>query len=262
MVYLTTSTIQNQPKVGKYTSPMDHMGFRLFLHANDLGEIFLQFITFLPFRADSVQVPTKSVRPETSPSELKGFTNPSHPIPSPTTNRWKETPPFPHLFHESPTKPWKTSLVSSNITSRGKVSVAKNDFLETPDPWEGIPWEWRNLTAWFNHKKSSKCIGKYTIHGWFWAMKFHDKTCTQTFKWHRGRRGYTQNTLTNFWLGCQPIKGPNPKKNSLATKRQLRGINPHFASMWSTLYLIFWGWGCQQPMDPGHEETLPYGQNT
>lgn len=79
---------QNQPKVGKYTSPMDHMGFRLFLHANDLGEIFLQFISFFPFRADSVQESTmffysvnRSVRPETSPSELKGFTSTSiHPF--------------------------------------------------------------------------------------------------------------------------------------------------------------------------------------
>lgn len=138
MVYLTTFTIQNQVKVGKYTSPMDHMGFRLFLHANDLREIFLHFNSFLPFRADSVKVPTMfcftlstGLSGQKIHPVLKGFTSTSiHPF---THRQWKVATLPPFVSRIAP-KPWKTSLVSSNITSRGKVSVAKNDFLETPGP--------------------------------------------------------------------------------------------------------------------------------
>ena len=37
----------------------------------------------------------------------------------------------------SPTAmPWKTSLVSSNMSSRGSVSVAKKDFLRDERCWE------------------------------------------------------------------------------------------------------------------------------
>ena len=87
-------------------------------------------------------------------------------IPSPTNRRWKvENPPFPPIRKRIAPKPWKTSLVSSNITSRGKVSVAKNDFLETPGSEKGFPWEWCRLNCMErNHKNHREMLGKYTVY--------------------------------------------------------------------------------------------------
>ena len=134
------------------------MWVRLFLHANDLGEIFLQFISFLPFGADSVQVPTMVFLLCQQVCQARKFTqlgqkiHPSfqrihfhfHPsIPSPT-NRWKvETPPFPpirkRIAHETLEDIF--GQLQHHFTRQG-VSGKERLPGNPGNPGLRIPWEW------------------------------------------------------------------------------------------------------------------------
>ena len=132
---------------------------RLFLHANDLGEIFLQFISFLPFQADSVQVPTMffftlstGLSGQKLHPVLKGFTLPSHPSLHPPTGGRKP--------HPSPIRKRIAHETLEDIFgqlqhhfTRQCVS-GKERLPGNPRPGLRIPWEWWCLTetACLNHK--------------------------------------------------------------------------------------------------------------